>query len=69
MVNGRSFYQNGNTWTDSTAQAWKGTQPQQIKFAGDEYFALLKAHPEASEWLSLGNEVDVVIDDTLYSVR
>ncbi len=69
VVNGRAFYQNGNTWTDSTVQAKKDLRQQQIRFNSDEYFALLKKHPTAAAWLALGNEVDVVIGDTLYQVR
>ncbi|HEY2587133.1 MAG TPA: VIT domain-containing protein [Tepidisphaeraceae bacterium] len=69
VINGRAFYQNGTTWTDSSAQARKDLKPQQIDFGSDAYFALLKAHPEAAPWLSLSNQVDVVIGDTLYQVR
>ena len=69
VLNGRAFYQNGNTWTDATAQTRKGLKEKQIAFNSDEYFELLKKHPEAAQWLSLGNEVDVVLDETLYMVR
>ena len=69
VVNGRAFYQNGSTWTDSTAQGKKNLRMQQIKFNSEEYFALLKAHPTAAPWLALGSEVDVVLDDTLYQIR
>ena len=30
---------------------------------------ILKKHPNAAQWFALGNEVDVVIDDTLVMVR
>ncbi|HET6250577.1 MAG TPA: VIT and VWA domain-containing protein [Tepidisphaeraceae bacterium] len=69
VVNGRAFYQNGDTWTDSTAQDRKDLKQQKIAFNSDEYFALLKKHPEAAQWFALGNEVDVVLDETLYIVR
>ncbi|HWE94747.1 MAG TPA: VIT domain-containing protein [Tepidisphaeraceae bacterium] len=69
VLRGRAFYQNGNTWTDSTAQNRKDLKQKQVQFNSDDYFALLKQHPEAAQWLSLGNEVDVVLDDTLYQVR
>jgi Ca-activated chloride channel family protein len=69
VVNGRAFYQNGTTWTDSTAQARSDLKQQQIQFNSDEYFALLSKHPDAAAWLALGNEVDVVIGDTLYQIR
>jgi Ca-activated chloride channel homolog len=73
VVNGRAFYQNGKTWTDSTAQdaiaKKKALRQQQIKFNSDAYFALLMEHPDAAQWLSLGDEVDVVLGDTLYQIR
>lgn len=73
VVNGRAFYQNGNTWSDGTVQEQyaknRAMKQQQIKFNSEEYFDLLKKHPEASQWLALGEEVDVVLDDTLYQVR
>ncbi len=73
VINGRAFYQNGNTWTDSTAQSAQSHNQQvsqkTIQFGSDEYFELLKKHPEAAQWLALGNEVDVVLDDMLYSIR
>jgi hypothetical protein len=69
VLNGRAFYQNGNTWSDGTAQAKQNLRQKEIKFNTDEYFDLMKQHPEAVAWLSLGNEIDLVLDDTLYMVR
>lgn len=72
VVNGRAFYQNGKTWTDGTAQqalTEKKMRQQEIKFNSDAYFALLKQYPDAAAWLSLGDEVDVVLGDTLYQIR
>lgn len=69
VIKGRAFYQNGNTWTDATASSKPDLKKREVKFNSDEYFALLGAHPEAAAWLALGNEVDVVLDDTLVVVR
>jgi Ca-activated chloride channel family protein len=69
VVNGRAFYQNGPTWTDATAQNRKDLKQQQVAFNSDDYFALLAKYPDAAQWLSLGNEVDVVLGDTLYQIR
>jgi Ca-activated chloride channel family protein len=69
VLNGRAFYQNGNTWSDGTAQSQQNLKQRRVAFNSDEYFDLLKQHPEALAWFSLGNEVDVVLDDTLYMVR
>ena len=69
MVRGRAFYQNGNVWTDATASAKPELKKREVKFKSDEYFALLGEHPDAAAWLALGNEVDVVLGDTLVMVR
>lgn len=69
VVQGRAFYQNGRVWNDSTAQASKNLRTKQIPLNSDEYFELLRKHPESAQWLALGRNVDVVIDETLYQVR
>jgi Ca-activated chloride channel family protein len=69
VINGRAFYQNGPTWTDSTAQNQKDLKQKKIAFNSDEYFDLLQKHPEAAQWFALGNELDIVLDGTLYMVR
>ncbi len=68
VLNGKAFYQNGNTWTDSAAQNRPAKQ-RTIKFNSDEYFELARNNRAAAQWMSLGNEVDVVIGDTLYQIR
>ena len=69
VVNGRAFYQNGNLWTDSTAQADGKLANRRVRFGSDAYFALLAKFPRAAAWFSLGSNVDVVVDGTLYQVR
>ena len=69
VVNGRAFYANGGAWTDSTAQSRKDLKRVEVAFGSDAYFELLKAHREAAQWFALGNQVDVVLGDTLYVVR
>ncbi len=68
-MNGRAFYQNGATWTYATAQTLKDLKRKQVAFNSDDYFALVSQNPDAAQWLALGNEVDVVLGDTLYQVR
>ena len=69
VVNGRAFFRNSGLWTDSTAQATPVSRQKRVRFGGEEYFALLRRYPQAAAWLSLGVEVDVVLDGTLYQVR
>jgi Ca-activated chloride channel family protein len=69
VVNGRSFYQNGALWTDSTAQAKPGIKQKTIQFNSKEYFDLLSKNPGAAQWFALGNNIDIVLGDTLYNIR
>jgi Ca-activated chloride channel homolog len=69
VVNGRAFYQNGSVWMDATAQAKKALRQRQVRFGSAEYFELLKKNPGTAAWLALGSNVDVVVDDTLVSIR
>jgi Ca-activated chloride channel family protein len=69
VINGRAFYQNGENWTDSTIQSKQNAKRVEITFGSDEYFALLKKYPQVAQWMSLGNNVDVLLDDTVYSVK
>ena len=69
VVKGRAFYQNRNVWTDSTAQAGKALRLRTVKFGSSDYFDLLKRNPGVAQWLALGSNVDVVVDDTLVIIR
>ncbi|MCU1272949.1 MAG: vault protein inter-alpha-trypsin protein [Bryobacterales bacterium] len=69
VVNGRAFYQNGEAWTDSTIQSKKDAKTVEIKFNSDEYFGLIKKYPYIAQWMSLGSNVDVLIEDTVYCVK
>ena len=67
-IAGRSFFQNGNQWIDSGVQALKDQQAKRIAFASEEYFDLLRKHPEAKEWLALGRNIQLTIDGQFYDV-
>jgi hypothetical protein len=66
-VNGRAFFLNGNQWTDAGVQ---GDSAKRVKvvFNSEDYFDLLKAHPEAAQYLALGSNVTVMVGDVVYDV-
>jgi Ca-activated chloride channel family protein len=68
VVNGKAFYQNGSQWIDSDTQKQKAAKRQQIRFASEEYFKLLRENTDASQWLALGTNVQFTIGDTLFEV-
>ena len=40
----------------------------QIQFNSAEYFTFAAKHPKALPWLALGQNVQFVLDDTLYEI-
>jgi len=69
FVRGRTFYQNGRQWVDANAQAKADARRVQVKFGSDEYFDLTRRHPDAAQWLALGTNVQVLLDDTIYEIE
>jgi Ca-activated chloride channel family protein len=69
VVGGRAFFRNGDVWTDAAAQARRTLMRRQVRFAGPEYFELLAGDRELAAFLALGNNLDVVVDDTLIQIR
>jgi hypothetical protein len=68
FVNNRTFFQNGSQWVDASLAQNQAAKRVQVKFGSDEYFALARKHPDAPAWLSVGRNVTVVIDGTVYEV-
>jgi len=68
FVDGRTFFQNGNQWIDSQVQQMVKAQHVPITFGSPEYFTLLTKYPQALSWLSLGRNVQFVIDNTVYVI-
>ncbi|MCX8156429.1 MAG: VIT and VWA domain-containing protein [Verrucomicrobiae bacterium] len=67
-VGGRTFYQNGTQWVDAEAQKFKDQKPIAIVFGSPEYFELLRKHPQAAAWFSLGTSLQVVLEGRLYEI-
>jgi Ca-activated chloride channel family protein len=68
FLNGRAFYLNDNRWIDATVQNLPHAPRVPVKFASDEYFALLAQHPEAAPWLSLGPNLHLALAGNIYEI-
>ena len=69
LVSGKNFFQNtSNQWVDSLAQKFQNANRQRIQFNSSEYFTFATKHPKALPWLALGQNVQFVLDDTLYEI-
>lgn len=68
FIAGKNFFQNGPQWVDAAAQKLQNAQKQRIQFNSSEYFAFAAKNPKALPWLALGQNVQFVLNDTLYEV-
>jgi len=67
-VRGRAFYRNGSQWVDSEVQKFSSVNPVRVQFDSPEYFDLLKQHPEAVAWLSVGRNLQLALGRTVYEI-
>jgi Ca-activated chloride channel family protein len=68
FIRGRTFYQNGAQWVDALAQTQPNARKVQVRFNSDEYFALMRKHRDAAQWMSVGRKVQFLLEDTLYEI-
>lgn len=69
FVVGRNFYQNTrNEWVDENVQKAQNLKRQRIQFNSKEYFAFAAKERRALPWLALGQNVQFVLDETLYEI-
>jgi len=69
FIAGKNFFQNtSNQWVDAAAQKFQNANKQRIQFNSAEYFAFAAKNSKALPWLALGQNVQFVLDDTLYEI-
>jgi Ca-activated chloride channel family protein len=69
VINNRSFFLNGNQWTEVAVQNAASTVKHvKIVFGSDAYFDLIGKHPEAAQYLALGNNLTIELGGTVYDI-
>ncbi len=68
FVGGKTFYQNQSQWVDADAQKLAAPSKVRVQFGSKEYFDLQRKDSKAQTWLALGNNVQFVLNGTLYEV-
>ena len=69
FISGKNFYQNmRNEWVDEATQKLQNAKRQRIQFNSKEYFAFAAKERRALPWLALGQNVQFVLNDTLYEI-
>jgi Ca-activated chloride channel family protein len=68
FINGKNFYQNSTQWVDAAVQKAQNAKRQRIQFNSTEYFAFAAKESRALPYLALGQNVQFVLDDTIYEI-
>lgn len=68
FINGRAFYRSGENWIDSAIYKNATTNVRQVKFASNEYFALVKNNPEIADIYALGKNVTFFWNNMLHEI-
>lgn len=68
FIAGKNFFQNNTQWVDAAAQQLQNAKRQRIQFNSTEYFAFAAKESRALPYLALGQNVQFVLDDTLYEI-
>jgi Ca-activated chloride channel homolog len=69
FVAGKNFFQNGQQWIDAEIQKHPNAKRLRIQFGSTEYFELATRKPKALPWLALGQEVQFLLDGTVYEIH
>ena len=68
FAGGKTFYAKNGQWMDSEVQKNDKAKKVRLQFGSPEYFDLIRKNPKAVNWLSLGQNVQFVLDGTVYEV-
>jgi Ca-activated chloride channel family protein len=68
FVAGKNFFQNDKQWIDSAVQKHPEAKRVRIPFGSTEYFDFIAKNPKALPWLALGQNVQFVLDNTVYEI-
>ena len=68
FVANKNFIQQSNVWVDAEYRPELKQTEVNLKFASDDYFAVLSRERELAQWFSLGEEVVVVWKNKVYRV-
>jgi Ca-activated chloride channel family protein len=68
-VGGKTFYLIEGVWTDSEFKTEAKLPETVLKFGSDEYFDLLKQHPQLASYFALSERVVVVFEGRVYRVN
>jgi Ca-activated chloride channel family protein len=69
QIGNKTFYFNGKQWIDTATTSHKDQKKVTITFMSEDYFKLLKDHPELGKFLALGENILVSFNGTTYEIK
>jgi Ca-activated chloride channel family protein len=68
FVAGKTFFQNGTQWLDSSIQKMRDARHVRIQFGSRDYYELIAQHPQTAPWLALGQNVQFTFSGVIYEI-
>lgn len=68
FVANKNFFNQSGNWIDAEYKKEKNLPEVNLKFASEEYFALVRREPEIAQYFAIGEDVTVVWKGTVYNV-
>jgi Ca-activated chloride channel family protein len=68
FVAGKTFFQNDKQWIDSAIQKSPDAKRVRLQFGSEDYFTFVARHPQAAPWLALGQNIQLLLDNTIYEI-
>ena len=68
FVGNKNFFRQANNWVDADFKPEAKLPETTVKFASDEYFALLNREKGIGQYLALGDEVVFVWNDRVFRI-
>ncbi len=68
FVGGKTFFLNDNAWVDGSIQKSSHLKHVRLQFGSKDYFDFVSSHPIARPWLALGQNVQFLLEGTVYEI-
>lgn len=68
FIEGKTFYLTDGRWIDGEIQTQPSSKRVRLEIGSEEYFSLLKKHKQMAKWLSVGKNLELYFEGTIYEI-
>lgn len=69
VVDGKTFFQNGDEWIDAEIQKHVQAKRVKVPFNSAEYFELMRKNSRFAKWATVGTKLQFYFDGTIYKIE